>query len=177
MEKKRQDGQKPEYSAAQLYCMEGGETDGVNREEYLKIVQHYIQYYYTRAGHYKRWYLVLSAAKIFMLALIPISQTVPQITGRPWLVAGASSLCILLESVTELFAMKEKWILYRKVGNALMSEQRRYVTRTGKYADGDVQACLGFFVTAVEGIIESESSDWNRMLQSPKPETAEGNRG
>lgn len=177
MKRKRQNMQDCAYSAANLYYMADGSTDEGNRAEYLKVVQNYIQYYYTRAGHYKSWYLALSVIKIFMLALIPISQTIPQIVGWTWLVAGASSLCILLESVTELFAMKEKWILYRKVGNELMSELRRYVTRTGRYADGDAGTRFDLFVPAIERIIESESSDWNRMLQASGAETAEGKQG
>lgn len=174
MKERQSNTQRYEYGITNLYYMEEGSTEENNRGEYLKIVQHYIEYYYTRADHYKRWYLWLSVIKIFVLAAIPVGQTIPQITGRPWLVAGASSLCILLESITELFTMKDKWILYREVGNNLMREQRQYVTRTGKYADGDAQARLNLFVPAIESIIESESSDWNRMIQAPKGEITEG---
>lgn len=160
--------EKQTYQSADLYYMDEKSTAEVKREKYLDVVHNYIRYYYTRAGHYKAWYLGLSVVKFVVLAVIPVSQTVPQIIELPWIVAGASSLCILLESLIELFGMKNRWILYRKVGNELMREERQYVTGTGAYVGKNEEEGFGIFVPNIENIIGNESSDWSRMVQEVK---------
>lgn len=139
-----------------------------NEKEYLHIVYHYIQYYYKRAENYKVWYRCLSVLKIIILAFIPVSQACDYLVGFPWVIALASSMCILLESVMALFNMKEKWVHYRKVGNALMCEERKYVTGTGVYQQEDDKKAFTRFVENTEVIISNESDDWNQMVQSGK---------
>ncbi|MCM1183315.1 MAG: DUF4231 domain-containing protein [Roseburia sp.] len=163
-------GQKKKLQSADLYYMDSMCAAGEKREEYLEVVHNYIRYYYARAGHYKTWYLCLSVIKVVVLAIIPVSQTLPQVIALPWLVAGASSLCILLESLMELFGMKDRWILYRRVGNDLMREERQYVTKTGGYAGRDDEENFRIFVPNIENIIGNEASDWSRMVQADKTE-------
>lgn len=148
------------------YLLEMKLAEKMNRAEYFKVVHNYIQYYYERAGLYRTWYLTLSVAKLLVLAMIPVSQTFAQISDFPWIAAGASSLCILLESVMELFRMKEKWILYRKVGTDLMCEERQYVLKAGGYQNEDEEKNFRIFVANVENIIGEESSSWKQMIQS-----------
>ncbi|MDE5939988.1 MAG: DUF4231 domain-containing protein [Lachnospiraceae bacterium] len=142
----------------------------MNIDEYFRVVRNYVQYYYKRATLYKIWYLGLSVTKLLILAMIPISQTFAQLSDLPWIATGASSLCILLESVIELFRMKEKWVLYRKVGNDLMREERQYVLKAGGYQDGDEEKNFRIFVTNAENIIGEESSTWKQMIQNIKVE-------
>ena len=74
------------------------------------------------------------------------------------------------ESVIELFRMKEKWILYRKVGNDLMREGRQYAMKAGGYQDGDEEKNFRIFVANAENIISEESSSWKQMIQNIKSE-------
>lgn len=166
--------EKQTYRSVDLFYMDHQSTAEAIREKYVDVVHNYIRYYYTRAGHYKAWYLSLSVVKFVVLAVIPVSQTLPQVVELPWIVAGASSLCILIESLTELFGMKKRWILYRKVGNDLMREERQYKTGTGVYTGKNVDESFGIFVPNIENIIESESSDWSRMVQEIKTERNTG---
>lgn len=152
------------------YFLEMKLAEEINKTEYFKVVHSYIQYYYERARAYKIWYLGLSVTKLLILAMIPVSQTFVQLSDLPWIAAGASSLCILLESVMELFRMKEKWILYRKVGNDLMCEGRQYVMKAGGYQDEDEEKNFRIFVANVENIIGEESSSWKQMIQNIKSE-------
>lgn len=152
------------------YFLEMHLAKKMNKEEYFRIVRNYVQYYYERASVYKIWYLGLSVTKLLILAMIPVSQTSAQLSDLPWIAAGASSLCILLESVIELFRMKEKWILYRKVGNDLMREGRQYAMKAGEYQDEDEEKTFQIFVANTENIIGEETSSWKQMIQSIKVE-------
>lgn len=163
---------KKRYQSVGLYFMDKQPTGEMNESKYLTIVHNYIQYYYERADKYKIWYLALSVAKFLVLAAIPVSQTLTQFVSLPWLAAGGSSLCILLESVTELFRMKDKWILYRRVGNDLMSEERQYVMRVGVYQEEDEDRNFRLFVTNVENIIGKEASSWSQLSETAKDEKA-----
>lgn len=153
-----------------LYFLEMNPAQKMNKDEYFRIMHNYVQYYYKRANLYKIWYLSLSVTKLLILAMIPVSQTFAGLSALPWIAAGASSLCILLESVTELFRMKEKWVLYRKVGNDLMREGRQYAMKAGGYQDGDEEKNFRIFVTNAENIINEESSSWKQMIQNIKSE-------
>lgn len=136
----------------------------VNREEYLRTVYNYIEYYHNRAAHYKGWYLTLNVIKLIFLALIPVSEIVVQNLDLPWLAAGASSLCILLESIMGLFHMKDKWTQYRRTENDLMSEERQYVTLSGRYHVEENSKRFNMFVENVENIISNEAVMWSRMI-------------
>lgn len=159
---------KPELT--EPYFLEMQLDEKLNKEAYFKVVHNYVQYYYERAGVYKIWYLGLSVAKLLILAMIPVSQTFARLSDLPWIAAGASALCILLESVMELFRMKEKWILYRKVGNDLMREGRQYAMKAGRYQSEDEEKSFRIFVTNAENIIGEESSSWKQMIQNIRTE-------
>lgn len=160
--------EKQTYRSVNLFYMDDLSSVEEKQEKYLEVVHNYIRYYYMRAGHYKAWYLGLSVIRFVVLAVIPVSQTLPQVVELPWIVASASSLCILLESITELFGMKNRWILYRKVGNDLMHEERQYETGAGAYAGKNEEERFGVFVPNIENIIRNESSDWSRIVQGVK---------
>lgn len=161
---------KRKSESAEPYFMEMQMAKEMNKEEYFRVVHNYVQYYYERAGVYKIWYLGLSVTKLLILAMIPVSQTFAQLSELPWIAAGASSLCILLESVTELFRMKEKWVLYRKVGNDLMREGRQYAMKAGVYQNDEEEKNFQIFVANAENIISEESASWKQMIQNIKTE-------
>lgn len=159
------------YKSADTYYVDGRFTVDDYEGDYLKVIQNYIRYYYKYAEIYKWLYLILNFVKLLILAAIPVMQTIEEIQGWPWIAAGLSSLCILLESLMELFRMKDKWILYRKAGNDLMHQERKYVTCTGKYGREDKRERLELFVEDAENIIGSEAAKWNQLVQSIKIES------
>lgn len=163
---------KRKQELTELYFLEMQLAEEKNKAEYFRVVHNYVQYYYKRASLYKIWYLGLSVTKLLILAMIPVSQTFAKLSDLPWIAAGASSLCILLESVIELFRMKEKWVLYRKVGNDLMREGRQYAMKAGAYQDEDEEKNFRIFVVNAENIIGEESSSWKQMIQNIKTEKA-----
>lgn len=153
------------------YYVAENPAEGTNEAGYLKVIKNYIQYYYKYAERYKWWYLSLSIIKFLILAMIPVSQTIEPLVGLPYVTAAASSLCILLESVMELFQMKEKWLLYRKAGNDLLREEREFATSTNGYSAKGEKEKFEKFVENVESIISDEASKWNRLFQTSKAET------
>lgn len=165
---------KRKSESAEPYFLEMKLVKEMNEEAYFKVVHNYVRYYYERARVYKIWYLGLSVTKLLILAMIPVSQTFAQLSELPWIAAGASSLCILLESVMELFRMKEKWVLYRKVGNDLMREGRQYAMKAGVYQDDEEEKRdeknFRIFVANAENIISEESASWKQMIQNIKTE-------
>ena len=168
--------EKDKSSADLFYIKKNDVKLPEDEKEYLCFVYHYIQFYYNIAEYYKVWYRFLSVVKIMILAFIPVSQACDYLVKFPWVIALASSMCILLESVAALFNMKDKWILYRKVGNILMCEERKYVTGTGAYQQEDKVKNFKLFVENTENIISSEADDWNQMVQSTKQNTKNINR-
>lgn len=158
---------KRHYKSAEIYYIQGRFAIDRFENDYLRVVHNYIHYYYRTAEIYKWWYLVLCVVKLLILATIPVIQTISQMGGFPWVTAGLSGVCILLESVIQLFKMKEKWILYRRAGNDLMHEERKYVMGVGMYHANE-QERMERFVECVESLIINEAYKWNEMIQSIK---------
>lgn len=139
-------------------------------EECMRIVLAYVNYYNSRAKMYKYAYRILSVTKYIALAVIPIVQVIPSINKVPWIAVAASSLCILLDSIINLFGMKEKWILYRNSHSKLMSEQRQYASRCGKYYGFTDDARFSLFVKNLEEIYMGESAEWNETVNRETPQ-------
>jgi len=138
------------------------------REELPDIVLAYIDYYDNRADLYKYTYRILSILKYAALAVIPVIQISSAASDFPWIVAIFSSLCILLDSIINLFQMKEKWILYRNTNCKLMSEQRQYLLHMGGYYGLDNEQCLQMFVSKMEEIVGCESKEWRETALKPE---------
>lgn len=139
-----------------------------SREELPGIVLAYIDYYHNRANLYKYAYRGLSILKYLALAVIPVIQASPAADKFSWTVAIFSSLCILLDSVINLFQMKEKWILYRNTNCKLMSEQRQYQLRMGGYYGLDSEKMMQLFVSRIEEIVGGESKEWRETVLKPE---------
>lgn len=144
---------------------------GKSKEEFLRVSLEYIKYYDRRAKKYKFGYRGLNVSKYVILAAIPVIQASPIATSFAWIVAMASSLCILLDSVINLFQMKDKWILYRSTGSKLMSEQRQYALQMGEYYGLENDQCLHLFVKNVENIVGGESKEWLATSNRTQPST------
>lgn len=147
------------------YCVD---PNGILPEAYEEVVFEYIAYYRRRAKFYKRMYITLAVIKIMLLAIIPISQVFETTKQYGWISAVASSLCIMLETISETFHMRKKWILYQHTNNLLMSEQRFYKSAAGEYSDLSEEERFPRFVNNVEKILNTESSDWRETVNSYK---------
>lgn len=143
-----------------LYCTE---KDKIEPSDYTDIVVNYILYYHKRARAYKHFYYGLNICKFAVLLLLPISQAIDVTAGIPVIPAGASAICIFIEALLELTKTKDKWIQYRNTNNALMCEQRRYATRTGKYKKE--KEAFGRYVECVEPLIDDEARRWCKMVR------------
>lgn len=151
------------------YCIWNPEN---SREESMKVVRAYINYYQQRSDLYKHAYFTLSVIKYGALAAIPVFEAVPGLNGHPWVVVAASSICILIDSMIHLFSMKEKWILYRRSNSKLMSEQRQYAANCGKYHALDEESRYDLFVQSVEKIYSSEALEWCETVSRAAPAQA-----
>ncbi|RHO73517.1 DUF4231 domain-containing protein [Ruminococcus sp. AF45-4BH] len=147
------------------------QTDEQVEKDYLIIVGKYIEYYHYRAKKCKTEYYGLSIVKYVALAAIPVIQSFGGIGKYPWIAAVASSVCLLIESILKLWKTEEKWILYRSTSNTLMSEQRQYVTKKGKYFQKE--DCLAEFVENVECIVDDEARRWIESFQTEQREKTE----
>lgn len=137
--------------------------------EYLKIVENYIEYYHFRARKCKYKYYSFNIIKYIALALIPVVQSFGGIQKFPWIATIVSSICLLTEAILELLRTKEKWILYRNTDNALLKEQREFVTGKGKYIHEEDKYAI--FVKMVESLIDDEARKWSEMVRSEKKDS------
>lgn len=144
------------------------QKDDTIEHDYLKIVGYYIEYYHFRASKCKYEYYGFNIAKYIALAAIPVIQSFGGIGKYPWIATIASSVCIFLESILKLWRTEEKWILYRSTSNRLMSEQRQYVTKRGKYYKKEDE--FAEFIERVEGIVDEEARQWVESFQIEKEE-------
>lgn len=151
------------------------ECYGNYQDEYKKIVENYIQYYHLRAKRCKHTYYILNIFKFLTLAIIPVVQVADSDNTFIWIATLGASICLFVESVLELLRVKDKWILYRKTDNVLISEQRMYVTGIGKYEDGIANEKFMTFVYSIEALISNEARIWSDTVRG-KGNESENNR-
>lgn len=82
----------------------------------------------------------------------------------PWLVAVFSLGILFIESVLEVWRLKDKWILYRSTCNNLMSIQRQYAGIGKKKLD----ARTIDYINVVEAVINGESGQWIELSRDMK---------
>ena len=131
-----------------------------SKEELHRIALEYIDYYHKRANFYKYAYRVFSIIKYLALAAIPIIQVTPIAGKSPWVVVIASSVSLLMDSLNDLFQMKDKWILYRNADGRLMREQRQYNLKSGAYSGLDDEKRFHMFADNFEDIVQCEAKEW-----------------
>lgn len=146
------------------------------KDEYYNIVSNYIQYYDHRATRSKWEYYILNTVRLLAIASVPVVQVLDQQSAYTWVVVAVSSLCLFLESIMGLVKIKDKWILYRKTNNVLMSKQRNYAVEY-QMAASDQQLLFRQFVIDVEEIIDEEARKWSEtvMRKEESPATEAGN--
>ena len=149
------------------YC---GSKNRIDKDEYAEIVINYIQYYHKRARRCKHAYYSLNICKFAVLLLLPILQAIDVTAGMPVIAAGASAICIFIETLLTLMKTKDKWIQYRNMNNALMCEQRKYGTRTGRYKKEKV--AFEKYVQTIESLIDEDARRWCKIVQKKSKEHA-----
>ena len=156
-----------EKDKIQKYCY-GGEENG---RDYDQIVLTYIEYYHLKAQRYKRGFYMFSLIKIIMIGILPVLQIAGISTSVPWVITAFSSGIIVVESITELWRLREKWILYRNTCNRLMTVQRQYMRSRGK---GNKR--MRKYIEAVEAVINEEGNGWSKISKDIKGCRTDGNR-
>lgn len=149
------------------------EPEKESEKDYLEVVIKYIEYYHKRARVCKYQYYTLGIIKLMALAALPVIQAVDELSGIPGLAVGTSGVCLFIEAILEFLRTKEKWILYRSTNNSLMSEQRQYMTSTGKYYNSTDK--FQQFVGNVEGMISDEARKWSLAVKDKEENTCKKN--
>lgn len=152
-----------DYGKSCLYYIEAYpacETD------YMNSLINYIEYYNYRSRNCKYFFYTLMIIKIVSFGVIPIME-LAQLNGSSAIrISIVSFIGLLCETVQETFRLKEKWILYRNTGNRLMSEQRQYAVKKGKYSD--LEDTFQHFVENIENIIDDEARKWDETVKKEK---------
>lgn len=137
-------------------------------EELARVALLYIDYYHDKAQLYKYAYRGLSVVKYLTLGAIPVIQVIPAAKRFPWTVAVLSSMSIMLDSIINLFQMKDKWIIYRKTDSRLLSEQRLFTLLAGEYYGLDEEQSQQKFIGKFEEIVGCESNEWSEIVLKPE---------
>lgn len=148
---------KDEKEGIQQYCCD---REKCRRENYDKLALSYIDYYHKRATISKWSFLLFNLAKIILIGMLPVFQMTCIVDAYPWIITALASGALIMESIIELWRLKEKWILYRSTCSRLMAVQRQYA---GKTQDDDPD--LEKYVADIELIISEEGSKWLETFQ------------
>lgn len=124
---------------------------------FYEIVSNYIKFYHFRALRNQYVFYIMSGIKIIAVASIPVFQ-VMEILSAEW-AAGASAVSLIMEGFIALLHVQDKWHLYRSTNNALLKEQREYITRIGKYSNNQIDV-FKLYVGNVEALIGDEGKKW-----------------
>ena len=65
-----------------------------------------------------------------------------------------------MDSLNDLFQMKDKWILYRNADGRLMREQRQCNLKSGAYSGLDDEKRFHMFADNFEDIVQCEAKEW-----------------
>jgi hypothetical protein len=123
--------------------------------------------WYTKEGRRQR-----IAFQSFQVAAILLSGITPILVL--WLpdcldawAALPAALSAIATGLLGIFQWKENYIRFAYTGEALKSEQIKFITRTTKPYDSapDDQAALSRFVTRVEALVMTEVTDWRGLMQ------------
>ena len=149
-----------------LYIVNNFGTDCV--KEYNEIVKNHIRYYHDKSCFCKFLYYFFSVVKTVSLSLIPVFQGIDLTQKAAWLIVTLSTLGLLIDSIINLFHLKEKWHLYRRTCNNVSAEQRKYAIKCEPYAGDDA---FGLYVKNIERIIFEESQQWGNTVNRKEDQT------
>lgn len=133
------------------------------QQDYLKIVENYIEYYHRRASKCKSLYYCVSTIKIILIVIIPVIQLCNQSVIVKIISVLLSALVLAIESLLALYKSKDKWFLYRETCNVLMSELRKF-----RINSGCCTACNDMFeefVQTIENMIHDEARKWVQTVR------------
>lgn len=138
------------------------------------MVTSYIEYYHMRARGCKAAFYTTNIMKFLLLGLIPVLQVAKLFEGSSWVLTAITSGIVFIESIQELFRMKDKWVLYRDSCNKLLSLQRRFLGGGGTQSEEERKQ----YISDVERLIGEEAGLWLGMAkEEKKKENAEGGTG
>lgn len=132
--------------------------------EYVKNrLNNQIEWYDLKSQKQKRWYYFLHGLQISFSSSIPVMVGLADKTQWILIVVSiVSGLVTMIEGLTYMAKFHEKWIQYRQICEALISEKYMYENSAGVYDDdtADLQKTL---VQRCESIISSENTNWANL--------------
>src|ERR1044071_9584896 len=115
----------------------------MTEQEYMEQrVANQIEWYDTKSGFNKRWFLRLKIAEIIVALLIPLltGYITPE-NLDPKMVVGILGVVVAAAAgIITLCKFQENWIQYRTVAETLKHEKFLFATRSGPYKDGEAFA-------------------------------------
>lgn len=135
-------------------------------EEYMGVVDNFIEYYGYRARKCKIQYYTLNIIRLLALALVPVLEVLNESISFQWAVVLASAIALLMEGIISLWKVRKKWVLYRDTYNRLLREQRKYVVKRNERNRMPYETSEDFnkFFDLVESIIQSEGDKWKETI-------------
>lgn len=132
--------------------------------EYIKDrLNSQIQWYDLKSKKQKLWYYCLHGLQI------SISSSIPVMVGfagkLKWIlviVSVCGGLVTIIEGVTSMVQLHEKWIQYRQICESLKREKYMYENLAGVYDDQDIDL-KKTLVKRCESIISNEVTNWANL--------------
>lgn len=137
-------------------------------EHYIKYrLFNQIEYYEKSSKKLQKEYYVISITSIVILAIIPVITLLPEnLCFYKYLIAGASALSAMLNSILLARKTKDNWLEYRYTSETLQSELEKYRCNAGIYNKSGSEERFRIFVETCEGIMKTEHSGWYARMKA-----------
>lgn len=144
-------------------------------EEYIaERIDDQIAWYGKKSAINKKYHLWFNALIIVFAALIPFFAGLSDETlvWAKYLIALFGVLTATLTGISALYKFQEKWMTYRITGESLKREKILFQTRTDPYTSGN--ASFNQFVSAAEGIMNTENAVWTQIINKKEEQPNNG---
>lgn len=133
----------------------------MNEQDFSKYVKDryngQLQWYDQKSISNKKNYDVFQTFIIICSSLTPVLIVILEPDWKALAVVTSVIVAIFTGFVTT-FKMREKWLAYRKMAEAMRKEHQFYKTSAGIYATVNDRETL--FVERIESLISNENEDW-----------------
>lgn len=118
-----------------------------------------IAWYDGKSRHNQRWFKRLKVCQIVLAAAIPVAVAAK---AKPWLMAVAGALIVVLEGLQQLYQYQQNWGAYRSTCERLKHEKFLYRAAAGPYANAARPGAL--LAERVEGLVSQEHAAWTAQV-------------
>lgn len=126
-----------------------------------------VEYYDKSSKKLQREYYAISITSIVILAIIPVITLLPEhLCFYKYLIAGASAILSMLNSILLVRKTKDNWLEYRTTSEALQSELEKYRCCVGSYNKATSEERFRVFVETCEKIMSTEHVGWYTRMKA-----------